>query len=122
MEELTLFCSQGIPTAYLAPDEENTIYLWSGQPVAYLDGTDIYGFNGKHLGWFEHGIIWTHKGEQVGYVTETLTVYPRFEPFKAFKQHKPFKAFKAFAPYKPFLSSNISKVELSVFLNNGIEI
>ncbi len=34
-----------------------TIYLWGGKPVAYLsaesdDGFHVYGFNGKHLGWF----------------------------------------------------------------------
>jgi 4-fold beta-flower domain-containing protein len=55
-DETTLFSSQGKPTAYIADD--STIYLWSGKPVAYLypdsvnDGLNIYGFNGKHLGWF----------------------------------------------------------------------
>ena len=42
MEEITLFDPDGNPVAYIAPDDKNTIYLWSGKPVAYLKGEDIY--------------------------------------------------------------------------------
>ena len=121
MEEITLFDVEGNPIAYIAPAEENTIYLWSGEPVTYLDGENIYGFNGKHLGWFEEGIIWDHEGNRVGFIKETLPVFPKFEPFKAFKQFKPFKAFKEFTPFKPFKTMNVSNILLSVFLRKGIE-
>ncbi len=59
-EEVTLFNSAGKADAYIAIDDELTIYLWSGKPVAYLEndtegGYHVYGFNGKHLGWFVKG-------------------------------------------------------------------
>ncbi len=119
MEEITLFDHDGNPVAYIVPDDENTIYLWSGEPVAYLDGEDVYGFNGRHLGWFEEGIIWDHEGNRVGFIEGTLPVFAKLEPFKAFKQFKPFKAFKEFAPFKPFKSTRVSKSPLSVFLSWG---
>jgi hypothetical protein len=44
-----------------------SLYDGSGKPVAYLDsdaaepgGFMVYGFNGKHLGWFVNGVIWDH--------------------------------------------------------------
>jgi hypothetical protein len=119
MEEITLFDPDGNPVAYVAPDDENTIYLWSGKPVAYLEGENIYGFNGKHLGWFEEGIIWDHEGNRVGFIKGTLPVLAKFEPSKASKQFKPFKAFKEFAPFKPFKSTRVSKTPLSIFLSRG---
>jgi hypothetical protein len=119
MEEITLFDCDGTAIAYVAPDDEHTIYLWSGKPVAYLDGEHIYGFNGKHLGWFEEGVMWDHTGAQAGFIIKTLPVFAKFEPFKAFKQFKPFKAFKEFAPFKPFKSAVISKTPLSAFLGRG---
>lgn len=121
MSEITLFNSQGNPTAYIANDEALTIYLWSGEPVAYLDNEDIYGFNGKHLGWFEQGIIWDHDGNKVGYINKTLPVFAKFEPLKSFKEFKPFKSFQEFSPFKPFKSLNISTIELSTFLGAGVK-
>lgn len=121
MEEITLFDADGNPVVYIVPDDENTIYLWSGKPVAYLDGENIYGFNGKHLGWFEDGIIWDHKGNSVGFIKSRLPVFAKFEPFKAFKQFKSFKSFKEFAPFKPFKSTSISKTPLPIFLSMGEE-
>lgn len=53
MEEITLFETSGQPTAYIAT-EDMTIFLWTGEPVAYFIKNSIYGFNGKHLGWFEN--------------------------------------------------------------------
>jgi hypothetical protein len=49
-------------------DDDMTIYLWAGKPVAYLDlvGSgefDVYGFNGQHLGWFANGAIRNHFGQ-----------------------------------------------------------
>src|SRR4051794_4518208 len=68
--EVTLFDKNGAAVAYIAVDDEATIYLWQGRPVAYLkrDGDDvhIYNFEGKHLGWFDRGVIVDHDGNGVG--------------------------------------------------------
>jgi len=49
---MTIFDPDGNPCAYITMGDM-TIYLLEGNPVAYLDGSNVYGFNGKHLGWFE---------------------------------------------------------------------
>ena len=87
--------------------------------MAYLDNENLYGFNGKHLGWYENGIIWNHNGEKCGFNKESLPVFAKFEPFKSFKKFKPFKSFKEFAPFKPFKSSSISKMNFADFLKLG---
>ena len=65
-EEITLYDSEGNAAAWIDTSDRNTIYLWSGEPAAYLrkDGSvpDIYGFNGRHLGWLEKGIVRDHEG------------------------------------------------------------
>ncbi len=48
--EITLFDSKGEAIAYIDTSDELTIYLWDGDPVAYLYDDHVYGFNGKHLG------------------------------------------------------------------------
>ncbi len=115
---MTLFDKEGNATAYFDDDNE-TIFLWNGTPVAYLDINHIYGFNGKHLGWFEGGIVWNHQGERCGFNKRNLSVYAKFEPFKAFKKFKPFKSFKEFAPFKPSKKSKTTDVSFASFLKQG---
>jgi hypothetical protein len=69
-DEVSLFDGKGRAAAYIVADNEFTIYLWSGEPVASLVrdvGRDfhVYGFNGKHLGWFVAGIVRDHEGDAV---------------------------------------------------------
>lgn len=117
--EITLFGRNGDPIAYVATDDDSTIYSFAGEPFAYIDNDSVYGFNGKHLGWFEDGILWTHLGQKVGFTQKTSPVFTRFEPFKGFKRFKPFKAFKQFAPLKPLKAEAIAKEDLLSFLKRG---
>ncbi len=62
--EVDLYDTQGNPVVYIAIDDGMTIYSWGGQPDAYLkrgqnNEFDVYGFNGKHLGWFIKGNLST---------------------------------------------------------------
>ena len=119
MEE-TLFDSLGIPVAYISHDDDDTIYLWNGTPVAYLaENHTIYGFNGEHLGWFEYGIIRNLQGEKAGFTRDTLTVYARYEPYKSYKKYKPYKSYKKYAKYKPYYKYNNSSERLSELLSKG---
>lgn len=116
----TLFETNGTPVAYIDYHDDSTIFLWNGKPVAYLDSNSrIYGFNGKHLGWFEDGIVWNLNGEKGGYNKNSLPVFAKFEPFKSFKEFKPFKSFKEFAHSKPFKKTSNSCTSLSQFLLKG---
>jgi hypothetical protein len=121
-DEISLFDSTGQPIAYLA--EELTIYLWSGRPVAYLDedksgGFHVYGFNGKHLGWFVNGLVRDHQGDVVGGVKEAFSTATQYEPYKSYKQYKPYKSYKEYAPYRPYFSLNWSQIHLKLFLLQG---
>ena len=51
MDELVFYNKYGKPIAYLSESNSDTIYLWDGTPTSYLYKDNIYGFNGKHLGW-----------------------------------------------------------------------
>ncbi len=75
-QEISLFNSNGSPVAYVDTDDDDlTIYLWSGKPVAYISGDNIYGFNGKHLGWWVKGIIRDHDGDAVGCTKDATNMY-----------------------------------------------
>ncbi|HZK93089.1 MAG TPA: hypothetical protein VFC67_02695 [Prolixibacteraceae bacterium] len=119
MEE-TLFEPNGTPVAYLAYDDENTVYLWNGQPVAYLANDHLlYGFNGVHLGWYENGIIWDLNGYRVGFNAKTLLCYAKYEPYKLYKTYKPYKAYQSYAKYKPYYKTSKSDITLRQFLHSG---
>ena len=122
-DEVTLFDGRGKAQAYVAMGDEMTIYLWSGKPAAYLDrdsagGFHIYGFNGKHLGWFVGGVARDHEGNAACAVKERLPT-TEFEPFKAFKEFKPFKNFKEFAPFRPSFSTSWGDTPCRLFLAKG---
>lgn len=118
--ETTLFGRNGEPIAYIAHQEGNTIYTFAGKPFAYIDDSNnIYGFNGKHLGWFEDDLVWDHQGYRIGFTKSTCPVFTQFEPFKGFKEFKPFKGFKQFTPLKPTKSYINSETSLLAFLKEG---
>lgn len=81
--EWTLFDKNGDPVAYVADDYHETIYLWDGSPVAYLyEDRQLYGVNGRHLGWFIDDIIYTHRGERIGFTSGSCPVPIAKEPAK----------------------------------------
>lgn len=122
-DEVSLFNSAGKPIAYIA--EELTIYLWTGKPVAYLYNDSgklhVYGFNGKHLGWFVKGVVYDHEGNAVGAVKEAFSSSVEYEPYKSYKEYKPYKSYREYAPYQPYLSKEWSEIPLKIFLLQGAE-
>jgi hypothetical protein len=124
-KEITLFDSDGQAVAYIALDNDLNIYLWKGQPVAYLKKeageVHIYGFNGDHLGWYEKGIVWNHKGRAVGFVEGAVTKLTKFEPLKGLRKMTPLKALEKLAPMKPVLKDEFSDCPLKGFLLMGMK-
>jgi hypothetical protein len=85
-EELSLFDGSGRAVAYVVADDDLTIHLWSGEPVAYLarSGTNdfnVYGFNGKHLGWFVDGVVRDHDGDVTCALRDAIA-NAQLEPFE----------------------------------------
>lgn len=117
--EETLYDVYGKPVAYIDYGDENSVFLWNGRAVAYLNGEDIYGFNGCHLGWYVNGEIHDHSGRLVGFNEMASPVIVALEPIKSFKELKPFKALEQFAPFQPFFSSIRSDVDLFSLLMQG---
>lgn len=119
MEE-TLLDREGNAIAYLDFADEKTVYLWDGTPVAHIENENcLYSFNGRHIGWYEDGVIWDLSGKKVGFNKTTVPVFAKFEPFKSFKKFKPFKSFSEIAKMKPLKSSNLSSENLTTFLIKG---
>jgi hypothetical protein len=118
-EEISLYNSSNDAVAYIAVDDDLTIYLWGGKPVAYVDGENIYGFNGKHLGWFSRGAVYDHDGYAACATKERLAGYAHYEPYKGFKEFKPFKSFEEFAPFKPIFNASFGDTTCSIFLSFG---
>jgi len=122
-QEVTLYTGNGEPVAYIAVNDGITIYLWDGQPVANLHSSNssfhVYGFNGRHLGWFERGAIWMPDGYAACAVREALTVVPQIDPVKAIREIKPIKSIREIASLKPLLTNRFGAMPCSLFLAQG---
>jgi hypothetical protein len=122
-DEVTLFNGAGKAEAYIALSEEMTIYLWGGKPVAYLKedsagGYHVYGFNGKHLGWFVKGVVRDHQGNGACAIKEALR-NTEYEPYKSYKEYKPYKSYTEYAPYRPYFSNSFGDIPCRFLLAAG---
>jgi len=118
--EKTLYDKKGDTVAYIATGYHGAIFLWDGQPVAYLYEEDhLYGINGRHLGWFINEIIYDQEGARIGFSSSTCpaavgkrrpkgkrTVLPELRPRWA-------------APPLPKLSFREADQDLADFLYEG---
>lgn len=123
--EISLFDKDGNAVAYIATNEDWTVYSWEGKPMAYItnDGQTIhvYGFNGKHLGWYLNGVVRDHEGNAVGFKKGAVSsIHEKYESYKGYKEYKPYKAYREYAPQQPYLSTKFSSVNLSGFLYQGV--
>jgi hypothetical protein len=116
--EISLYNQNGAPVAYIADDNE-TIYLWNGQPVAYLYGEKVYGYSGRHLGWFINGIIYDGVGEKIGFTSEKCPSMKGSAPLKAHKHMKQLKGTKEMAQMRPMLRASCSSADFKAFLEQG---
>ena len=81
--ERNLFNKSGDAVAYITDDYNQTIYLWEGYPVAYMyEEQQVYGINGRHLGWFIDDILFTNNGQRIGFTSNTCPVSVSKEPIK----------------------------------------
>ncbi len=114
---LTFYNFEGRPVAYT--EDGMHIYLFSGDPVAYLYDMSIYSFSGKHLGWFKNGWIRDNYGQCV-FFTEIATGGPikpvkMIKLVKNIKQIKPIKSTKEMRPMRPMDSLSWSELSEEQF-------
>jgi len=122
-QELTLFDSEGEAIAYIDYSEDETIFLWNGNPVAFLenDGGDIYvfGFNGNFLGWYVNGIIYDKSGNPVGAKKGAVNMRLQRESRKSRQYRIPRKPRTPRTPRTPRWSRSWSSISLTNFLYSG---
>jgi hypothetical protein len=122
-KETTLYDSQGNARAYIDYDEDATIYLWNGKPVAFLenDGNDmcIFGFNGNFLGWYEGGIVRDDGGNAVGARKGATNMMTNIEPMKSMQEMTPMRPITPITPIKPLFTNSWSSESLTEFLYSG---
>lgn len=117
--EKTLFNSNGEPVAYISDDSNKSIYLWDGHPVACLYGYHVYGFNGRHLGWFINGVLYDSEGNRIGFTSTTCPTYAYKEQPKAEKYPLDKIETRQEAPPLPDLGFNYSVEDFEEFLKQG---
>lgn len=91
---MVFYDSKGRAVAY-TEDNEN-IYLFNGEPVAYIYKDLVYNYNGIHLGRFEKGWIRDKIGNCAFFTDDAIGN----GPIKPMKQIQPIKAIKRIKPIK----------------------
>ena len=89
---MTFYDSYGTPVAYTEDDE--SIYLFKGNPVAYFYENKVYGYNGHHFGWYENGWVRDKNGRCV-FFTENATGSGPIKPVKKNNTYKKCKTCEA---------------------------
>jgi hypothetical protein len=107
MSELAFFDSRGDVVAY-KDDDDDVIFLWSGEPVAILDDESVFAFTGHHLGWFMDGWIRDHGGACV-YFTDDATGGPvrpprMARPARGARTARPARGARQMRPMRPMRS------------------
>lgn len=122
-QQTSLFDSEGEARAYIDYDEDATIFMWDGTPVAFLekDGSDIcvFGFNGSFMGWYEDGIIYDKKGYAVGARKGATNMMTKMERMKSMQKMTPMRPMRPMTPMQPMWKSSWSNTSLTEFLYFG---
>ena len=111
--------------AIYGPDQfsqEWAIYSLEGEPLAYFWGESVYGFNGKHLGWFNDGVMRNHRGRIVGFWKGALDLRVRIDPWEVEAPLRfPEKSNREMEPTMPVLTDWWATTSLADFLAEGAE-
>lgn len=114
MESIVIFYNEdGRAIAYIDSNGES-IYLYSGEPVAWLSGESIYNYNGKYLGWFQQGWVFDCDGDRV-FFTENSSGGPAkparsARPARGARGARPARGAREVRPAKPVRSLNWSNL------------
>ena len=117
--ETTLYDAHRRPRIYISGDGENDIYTWDGHAVACIDGEQVFGWRGRHIGWFIKGVLYDCKGFRIGFTAEQFTD-PTFPvPAKYAKYTTTRRYPKLTAQARPELSQGNSRADLETFIRQN---
>ena len=121
MIEEKIFNKNGEPVAYVTPGHIPVIYLWGGFPAAYIyEGDHVFGFNGKHLGWFVNKILYTNGGDRIGFAFDNCPVSIAKDPVKGKKQARDEIRPRWAIPSPPKFGYKDADQDLTAFLSEGL--
>lgn len=68
--DIVFYDRTGVAVAYT--EDGTHIFLFGGQPIAYLDSDAIYSYGGELLGWFENGWVRDKDGRCVAFSEQAV--------------------------------------------------
>lgn len=103
MMDKVFYNKNGKPVVYVIGED---IYSFDGVPLAYLnEGSFIYSYSGKHLGWFDNGWIIDLKGTYVffsdGASGGPIQPLKQILPVRNVRGIKPIKSIREMRNLKP---------------------
>ncbi len=111
-QQVSLYNGSGKAVVYIDYGNENTIFTWSGEAIAYLTRQNseelVFDFEGSFLGWYENGAVYNTNGDIVWARKERLNFVPELEDVKNVQSLVPIKAPREVVPVKPIFSNNFS--------------
>lgn len=90
---------------------------FSGHSIGFLDGENLYTYKGKHVGWFELGIMRDHSGAVVGFGQNPsdnpmpFLPFKQWIPFRGYVEYEPYRPYKGYAPYRPYKRYSWSELD-----------
>jgi hypothetical protein len=118
--ETTIYDKNGEPVAYVTEGYSGTVYLWDGEPVAYIyEEVHVYGFNGRHLGWFRDDVLYSPDGTRVGFTSGTCPKSVSKSPLKTKKRRAGEIRPRWKIPAQPKFSLFLSDQDLKELLKQG---
>lgn len=115
--EISLYDTDGRATMYIADDCE-TFYSWDGYPKCYLVDEAIYGWRGKHLGWFSQGFVYDLDGYRIGYTKDASPRILYTERTKTIKKTQWTKSQRRAAHGRPYFRTADSSLSLAEYLGS----
>lgn len=117
---MTFYSSTGRAVAYC--DDGEHIFLYTGEPVAYLYSGAIYGYNGGFYGWFENGWIRDLNGYCVFFTEDAdgsgpIEPIKNICPIKGIEGIKPIKLIRQIEPIKSINQIGWSDLSGEQFFN-----
>lgn len=78
MMDLVFYTKNGLP--YFYSENGIELFLFTGEPVGYIEGKSIYSYSGRHFGWFTKGFVRDNFGDVIFYTSHTEGIGPITPP------------------------------------------
>ena len=121
--QVSLYDGKGEAIAYIDYDNDATIFMWDGTPVAFFekryDDLCVFGFNGSFLGWYKDGFIYDKGGYIVGARKEAINKITKFEGMKKIQKFVPMRPITPIVTPILVSKNSWSNTSLTEFLYAG---